>query len=175
MALVLVGGGARSGKSRFALRYVEERCGGGLFLATAEQRDHEMRERVARHREERGPLWSTREEPLDLAGALAEEASSERAIVVDCLTLWLSNVLLSQAHDEEVEIESLAGLLAEWSGPTLVLVANEVGLGIVPDNALARRFRDLAGGLNQRVAEAADQVWWMAFGCPLQLKPGGER
>lgn len=175
MDVVLVGGGARSGKSGFGLRYVEERFDRGVFLATAEAGDEEMAERIRRHRAERGPFWRTAEEPLDLAGALEREASGCEPILVDCLTLWLSNILLHPDLDEEAEIDRLEALLRAWRGPMLVLIANEVGCGLVPDNALGRRFRDLAGAMNQRFAQTADEVYWMIFGQPLQLKPAGGR
>ncbi|MBI1352901.1 MAG: bifunctional adenosylcobinamide kinase/adenosylcobinamide-phosphate guanylyltransferase [Acidobacteria bacterium] len=171
MAVILLGGGARSGKSSYGLRYVEQRFASGVFVATGEAGDDEMRERIERHKAERGPFWRTVEEPLDLAGALRREAETAEAILVDCLTLWLSNVLLDPAGDEEVRIDELVGLLRGWDGPTMALVTNEVGCGIVPMNELSRRFRDLAGAMNQRVAEVADEVYWLAFGLPLRLKP----
>lgn len=183
MAVILLGGGARSGKSGFALRYVQERFAGGVLVATGEAGDEEMRDRIARHKADRGPFWRTVEEPLDLAGALQREAGRAEAgcaeeapaegIVVDCLTLWLSNVLLAPELDEETEIDRLEAVLAGWQGPTLLLVTNEVGCGIVPMNALSRRFRDLAGMLNQRAAVVADEVYWLVFGQPLRIKPSG--
>ena len=170
MGIVLVGGGARSGKSRFALEY-SERHGGSLgFLATGEARDEEMRARIERHQQERGSGWMTVEEPLDLAGALAREASRFDLLLVDCLTLWLSNVLLHPERDALKELHGLAECLKNWRGPSLVLITNEVGLGIVPENPLAREFRDLAGELNQAVARAADEVYWMVFGVPMTVK-----
>ncbi len=173
MAVILLGGGARSGKSGFGLRYVQERFTGGVFVATGEPRDEEMADRIRRHRGERTDFWRTVEEPLDLPGALEREASGEAPILVDCLTLWLSNVLLDPETDEEFEIVRLEALLDDWKGPTLLLITNEIGCGIVPMNALGRRFRDLAGRMNQRVAAKADEVYWVIFGQPLRLKPGG--
>ncbi len=171
MAVVLIGGGARSGKSRFALDYVRRRHSSGVFIATAEARDQEMRERIEHHRAERDAFWTTVEEPLDLAHVIELQQALNQPVAIDCLTLWLSNVLLDPARDEQAEMARLQQAIAGWKGPDLVLIANEVGCGIVPDNALARRFRDLAGSLNQRVAEAADEVYWMVFGTPLQVKP----
>jgi adenosylcobinamide kinase/adenosylcobinamide-phosphate guanylyltransferase len=170
---VLVGGGARSGKSSFAQRWCEMRHGGGVYIATAEAADGEMRERIARHRADRGDGWTTVEEPLELVNALQAQESDNQCVLVDCLTLWLSNVLLHPDREAGAEVESLAELLQRWRGPDLVLVTNEVGCGIVPDNELAREFRDLAGRLNQRVAEAADEVYWTVFGQPLRIKPFG--
>lgn len=174
MAVALVGGGARSGKSRFAQGWVERRGAGGIYIATAEARDDEMRARIAKHRADRGKAWRTVEEPLDLANALVHEAEAGDCILVDCLTLWLSNVLLHPDKDAAAEIDRLVSTVEAWAGPDLLLVTNEVGCGIVPENALAREFRDLAGRMNQRVAEAADAVYWVVFGQPLRIKPFGD-
>jgi len=169
VTITLILGGARSGKTTHALRAAEaaaETTGRGLvMIATAEALDGEMEERIARHRAERGPRWRTLEAPLDLAGALGQVGAAETA-VVDCLTLWVSN-LMHAGRDIEMETASLIAALA---GRDVLLVSNEVGLGIVPDNALARRFRDAAGRLNQQVAAAADQVVFVAAGLPLVLK-----
>ena len=166
---VLVLGGARSGKSAFALSLAGKLAprGGRLFLATAEAGDEEMAARIAAHRAGRGPDWQTLEEPLDLAGALAE-AREGRVILIDCLTLWLSN-LLAAGRDFEAESARLIAAL-EGAPGHVVLVANEVGLGIVPENPLARRFRDLAGSLNQGLAGLADEVYFLAAGLPIKLK-----
>ena len=137
-----------------------------LYVATAEARDSEMAERVAVHQGRRGPSWTTVETPRDIAGALAANANTPA--LVDCLTLWLSNVLLADA-DVDAEIEHLDGALNRAAAP-IVLVANEVGSGIVPDNALSRRFRDLQGLLNQRIAARADRVFLVVAGLPLTLK-----
>ena len=166
MGVVLVGGGARSGKSSFAQRYVEKCSQAAVYLATGEARDEEMRDRIARHRADRGKRWRTVEEPLDLTPALARLQESGEAVLVDCLTLWLSNVLLHEARDAEQEIEALQTALAEWTGGTLVVVSNEVGQGIVPENELARAYRDLSGRMNQAVAAVADEVWLVTFGIP---------
>jgi adenosylcobinamide kinase/adenosylcobinamide-phosphate guanylyltransferase len=166
--LSLVLGGARSGKSRHAEDLIDGAAGSALYLATAEPRDAEMRARIAAHRARRGPHWATIEEPLALAAVLAAEARPNRPILVDCLTLWLSNLVLAE-RDIAAESERLLATLAQLAGP-VVLVANEIGLGIVPDNALARLFRDHAGHLNQQVATLADRVVFMAAGLPLVLK-----
>jgi adenosylcobinamide kinase/adenosylcobinamide-phosphate guanylyltransferase len=171
--VILVGGGARSGKSSFAERWVKQRHAAAIYIATAEAGDEEMRARIERHRADRGSFWQTIEEPHALTDALREQQAQNQCVLVDCLTLWLSNLLLHPDHDADRETETLAPLLQDWTGPDLVLVTNEVGCGIVPDNALAREFRDLAGRLNQRVAEAADEVYWTVFGQPLRIKPWG--
>jgi adenosylcobinamide kinase/adenosylcobinamide-phosphate guanylyltransferase len=164
--LTLVLGGARSGKSRYAESLVMALPSPWLYVATAEARDSDMAERVAVHQARRGPSWTTVETPRDIAGALAANANTPA--LVDCLTLWLSNVLLADA-DVDAEIEHLDGALARAAAP-IVLVANEVGSGIVPDNALGRRFRDLQGLLNQRIAARAARVFLVVAGLPLTLK-----
>jgi adenosylcobinamide kinase/adenosylcobinamide-phosphate guanylyltransferase len=166
-SLALVLGGARSGKSRHAEALVTALPPPWLYIATGEPRDNEMAARIAAHRARRGVQWRTVEAPQDLAGALAS-APADAAVLVDCLTLWLSNVMLAGA-DVEVEIARLERALADRGG-YIVLVANEVGLGIVPDNALARRFRDAAGRLNQRLAAAADRVVLLVAGVPVKVK-----
>jgi adenosylcobinamide kinase/adenosylcobinamide-phosphate guanylyltransferase len=162
MALILVGGGARSGKSRWALDRARK-CGDRLvYVATAEALDDEMASRISKHRAERGNEFVTIEAPLDLAGAIRSLACD--AIVIDCLTLWLSNSMGLEDKTEEtvaVALESTADV---------IIVTNEVGCGIVPENALAREFRDRAGRMNQRFAEAADEVYWMVFGQALRIK-----
>jgi adenosylcobinamide kinase/adenosylcobinamide-phosphate guanylyltransferase len=166
--LTFVLGGARSGKSRYAEALIEAAASEALYLATAEPLDAEMAARIAAHRARRGPRWTTREEPLALAETLASVARPGRPVLVDCLTLWLSNMILA-GRDVAAEIDALAVALPRLAGPA-VLVANEVGLGIVPENDLARRFRDHAGRLNQSVAACADRVVFMAAGLPLVLK-----
>jgi adenosylcobinamide kinase/adenosylcobinamide-phosphate guanylyltransferase len=166
---VLVVGGQRSGKSRFAEGLI---AGSGLapvYLATATAGDGEMAERIARHRDRRGDGWRTVEEPLDLAGVLGRECGAGRAVLVECLTLWLAN-LMGAERDIEAETTALLAALAGAPG-AVVLVTNEVGGGIVPDNALARRYADALGTLNQRVADAGDRVVLVAAGQPLLLKP----
>lgn len=162
--VTLVLGGARAGKSGYALALL----GGGLFVATAEAGDAEMAERIAAHRAERGASWTTIEEALDLAGVVRRHAHDVRPMLVDCLTLWLSN-LMHRDHDIDHATAALLAALDERKSET-VFVSNEVGLGIVPDNALARRFRDAQGTLNRRIAARADRVVFMAAGLPLTLK-----
>lgn len=162
--VTLVLGGARAGKSGYALALLR----GGLFVATAESGDDEMAERIAAHRAERGDSWTTVEEPLDLPDVLRHHANDSRPLLVDCLTLWLSN-LMHRDRDIDHATAALLAALDERRGET-VLVTNEVGLGIVPDNALGRRFRDAQGTLNRRIAARADRVVFMAAGLPLTLK-----
>jgi adenosylcobinamide kinase/adenosylcobinamide-phosphate guanylyltransferase len=164
VAVVLIGGGSRSGKSRFALGRARREGSRLVFIATGEAGDEEMRERIAYHREERGDEFRTVEAPVDLAAAI--RACDEDAIVVDCLTLWLANTLANQSDAGFDDLKEAA----QSSRACVVFVTNEVGCGIVPDNALAREFRDRAGILNQRMAEAADEVYWMVFGQPLRVK-----
>jgi adenosylcobinamide kinase/adenosylcobinamide-phosphate guanylyltransferase len=163
--LTLVLGGARSGKSRHAESLVTAFPPPWTYVATAEPLDAEMRARIAEHRARRGADWRAVEAPRDLAGAL-ENAGG--AVLVDCLTLWLSNLILADA-DIEAETARLEAALAGMAGP-VVVVSNEVGSGIVPDNALARRFRDAQGRLNQRIAARADRVVLMVAGLPLVVK-----
>jgi adenosylcobinamide kinase / adenosylcobinamide-phosphate guanylyltransferase len=164
----LVLGGARSGKSRHAQLLAEEAGGRLVFIATAEAFDGEMRDRIARHRADRDARWHTVEAPIDLPGALRAVDAPGTTILVDCLTLWTSNLLLADA-DIAAACEALLAALAQVEAP-VILVANEVGWGIVPDNALARAFRDAAGLVNQRVAAAVSQVYLMVAGLPLVLK-----
>ena len=166
---VLVTGGARSGKSLYAEGLVNAAQRERIYVATCTPFDDEMRQRIDRHRDQRGEGWRTIEEPRDLAGVIAAESAEGRAILVDCLTLWLSNLIFAEA-DPEAETARLAGALRAAPGP-IVLVTNEVGSGIVPDNALARRFRDEQGRLNRRIAELADVAVLVAAGLPLVLKP----
>jgi adenosylcobinamide kinase/adenosylcobinamide-phosphate guanylyltransferase len=169
--MTLVLGGARSGKSAYAERLIREGVGrGGLatYLATAEPGDGEMAERIAHHRAARGTGWRTVEEPLDLVGTLRRIARPDRPVLVDCLTLWLSN-LMHADRDIAGETARLASCLGDLAGP-VVLVSNEVGQGIVPDNALARAFRDHAGRLNQAMAAASDRVVFVVAGLPMVLK-----
>jgi adenosylcobinamide kinase/adenosylcobinamide-phosphate guanylyltransferase len=169
--VVLVTGGARSGKSRFAQGLVEGWGQRFLYIATAEVLDDEMAERVRRHRDDRGRRWRTLEEPLDLPRALAAAQSYDGALL-DCLTLWTSNLLGRHGVDEDGlwrEVETFLEALRVYSG-RLCLVTNEVGSGIVPEHPLARRFRDEAGRINQRVASQASEVFLVVSGLPLRLK-----
>ena len=169
MSIVLIGGGARSGKSGHALKLARQYGSRLAFIATAQDGDGEMRDRIRRHREERGPEFTNFEEPLCVAARIAAEDGRFDAVVVDCLTLWLTNVMLAGSLEVEREIDTLVAAAAGARTPVL-LVTNETGCGIVPDNALARQFRDLAGRMNQRAAEAADEVYWMVFGLGLKVK-----
>ena len=166
--LVLLVGGARSGKSRLALERAQALPGELIYVATGEALDAEMSERIAHHRAERGTRWRTVEAPLDLSEAIARESSNDNVLVVDCLTLWLSNLILGE-RDVVAATASLLDALARRRGVVL-LVSNEVGMGIVPENALARRFRDEAGRLNQAVARAADEVLLVCAGLALRMK-----
>lgn len=168
-SLTLVLGGARSGKSRHAEELVAVHPAPWTYLATAQPFDAEMSGRIAHHRARRDERWTTRETPLDLVAAL-DAVADGAPLLVDCLTLWLTNVMLGDG-DGDVERESmaLADALSRPRGPWVV-VSNEVGLAIVPDNALARRFRDAAGRLNQLVAARADRVLFMVAGLPLAVK-----
>ncbi|MBV8751879.1 MAG: bifunctional adenosylcobinamide kinase/adenosylcobinamide-phosphate guanylyltransferase [Hyphomicrobiales bacterium] len=166
-SLTLVLGGARSGKSRHAEALVTALPKPWLYIATGEPRDNEMAARIAEHRARRGSHWQTIEAPRDLPAALALVPAGA-GVLVDCLTLWLSNVMLAGA-DVESEAARLEQSLVGRTGP-VVLVANEVGLGIVPENALARRFRDAAGRLNQHLAGLADGVVLLVAGIPMKVK-----
>jgi adenosylcobinamide kinase/adenosylcobinamide-phosphate guanylyltransferase len=168
--LSLVLGGARSGKSRYAESLITALPppwqAPWNYVATAEAGDAEMAQRIADHRARRGPAWRTIEAPRDLAGSL--QAAGNAPVLVDCLTLWLSNLMLA-GSDIDAEMEGLDVALAAAAAP-VVMVANEVGSGIVPDHPLGRRFRDIQGVLNQRIAAHADRVVLMVAGLPLALK-----
>ena len=167
MAIILITGGARSGKSTRAEVRAREFPGRPVYIATAEALDAEMSERIAGHRARRGSEWLERETPIELAAAL-DETDGGGARLVDCLTLWLSN-LMHAGRNIERETVRLAETLSRQQSP-VVLVTNEVGLGIVPDNALARRFRDAAGILNQAIARAANEVELVVAGLPMRVK-----
>ncbi|WP_068001187.1 bifunctional adenosylcobinamide kinase/adenosylcobinamide-phosphate guanylyltransferase [Pseudovibrio axinellae] len=165
----LVTGGARSGKSAYAEKLVLRSGRRATYIATGQAFDLEMEERITLHQTQRGSDWDTIEEPLELVSALERCAGAERAILVDCLTLWLSNLMHAE-RDWTRELEKLQLVLAQLRCP-VVFVGNEVGMGIVPDNAMARAFRDEAGRLNQRIGELCHFVMFVAAGQPLQLKP----
>lgn len=165
-ALIL--GGARSGKSRFAEQVVLQSGLDPVYLATAEARDPEMAARIERHRESRDPRFQTLEAPLDLLWTLGREAGPGRAIVVDCLTLWLTN-LMTAGRDVESEADELAQGIANLPG-IVVLVSNDVGSGVIPMNAMARAFVDHAGRLHQSLAATLDTVVWMVAGLPQVIK-----
>jgi adenosylcobinamide kinase/adenosylcobinamide-phosphate guanylyltransferase len=168
--LTFVLGGARSGKSRYAESLVAALAPPLVYVATAQGGDDEMAERIAVHRARRGPGWRTIEAPRDLRGALS--ACGSAPALLDCLTLWLSNLMLGEA-DIEAEITGLEAALAAAAAP-VVVVANEVGSGIVPEFPLGRKFRDLQGTLNQRIAARADRVVLMVAGLPLVIKASPE-
>ena len=172
-ALTLVLGGARSGKSRHAEALVESAACSATYCATAEAGDNEMAERIAAHRARRdrvggGGFWRNVEAPIALAEAILAEARQERPLLVDCLTLWLSNVMLAEIPLDPA-FATLRMALRDAAGP-VVMVANEVGMGLVPETALGRDFRDAAGRLNQEIAALADRVVFVAAGLPLVLK-----
>ncbi|MCP4780009.1 MAG: bifunctional adenosylcobinamide kinase/adenosylcobinamide-phosphate guanylyltransferase [Hyphomicrobium sp.] len=166
--LTLVLGGARSGKSRYAEEILTKAPDPWIYLATAQALDSEMEARVADHKKRRGEQWRTVEVPLDLPEAIEKHGAGAQPVLIDCLTLWLSNVLLA-TRDVVAESDRLVAALGEVDGP-IVIVSNEVGSGIVPDNKLARAFRDAQGQLNQRVAAIADHVVLVTAGIPLTLK-----
>jgi adenosylcobinamide kinase / adenosylcobinamide-phosphate guanylyltransferase len=168
LATTLVLGGARSGKSAFAERLIGDSGLARIYLATATAGDDEMKARIADHRARRGEGWTTVEEPLALVDALTRVATRGQAVLVDCLTLWLSNLMFAQ-RDPDVEARRLTRFLEVAKYP-IVLVSNEVGLGLVPETPLGRDFRDAQGRLNQIVAAAAPNVAFIAAGLPLWLK-----
>jgi adenosylcobinamide kinase/adenosylcobinamide-phosphate guanylyltransferase len=167
--MILVGGGARSGKSTAALRILRASGSRLGLIATAQASDDEMRDRIQLHRATRGSDIVTWEEPYAVAERIAAEDGKFEAIVVDCLTLWLNNLMLREICDIEKETHLLIDS-AVHARTQIILVTNEVGCGIVPGNALARRFRDEAGRLNQLAAAKASQVYWMLFGIELRIK-----
>ncbi|PXW79368.1 adenosylcobinamide kinase /adenosylcobinamide-phosphate guanylyltransferase [Blastomonas natatoria] len=166
--LTFITGGARSGKSARAQSLAESHEGELVYLATAQAFDDEMADRIARHQKDRGPRWHTVECPVDLPEAIAREAGTSRVLLVDCLTLWTSNLLLS-GTDFTAASQRLTDALASAPSP-IILVSNEVGMGIVPDNALARQFRDMAGRLNQNIAAIADRAELVIAGLVVPLK-----
>jgi adenosylcobinamide kinase/adenosylcobinamide-phosphate guanylyltransferase len=170
--LALILGGARSGKSRYGLGLAARSPAPRLFVATCEPRDAEMEARIDAHQRERGSDWTTREVPVDLAAALRQARDHFGVILVDCLTMWVSNLLLQEGASPggiQSACEDLVGVLADPAAPT-ILISNEVGWGIVPDNPLARQFRDQAGWLHQRLAQVADLVVLVVAGVPLLIK-----
>ncbi len=165
---LLVLGGARSGKSRYAQDAAEASLAELVFIATGQAFDDEMTSRIARHQSDRDARWRTIEEPIDLAGAIASEDADGKTLLIDCLTLWASNLLLTD-ENADVRINELVSSIGQ-ARSRLIFVANEVGLGIVPDNALARRFRDLAGTINQRIAAECTGVVFVISGIPMWVK-----
>ncbi|PLX92881.1 MAG: bifunctional adenosylcobinamide kinase/adenosylcobinamide-phosphate guanylyltransferase [Desulfuromonas sp.] len=170
--LIYVTGGARSGKSRFAQQLAEQQPGDLLYIAPAQVLDPEMADRVEQHRLARGERWTLLEEPLQLAERLAQIADGKSALLLDCVTIWLSNLFFHFDEEQELiiaAVERLTSLVDSLPAP-LYMVSNEVGSGIVPENAMARSFRDLAGAVNQQLATAADEAWLVVSGLPLRLK-----
>lgn len=171
--VMLVIGGCRSGKSRYALQYADSLAADTkIFLATCQPEDDEMRLRVENHQKERGQSWQAIEVPVDLPEAILEHSSVGTLILADCLTLWISNLMLADLEADAIEarVEALCAAL-EKTDATVVLVSNEVGTGIVPENRLARAYRDFVGWANQKVAAVAEQVVMTVAGIPVTLKP----
>ncbi|KQV81791.1 bifunctional adenosylcobinamide kinase/adenosylcobinamide-phosphate guanylyltransferase [Rhizobium sp. Root1220] len=164
----LILGGARSGKSRFAENLVTTSGLDCHYIATGRAWDDEMRDRIDQHKADRGDRWTTHEEPLDLVGCLAANDGESRAILVDCLTLWITNLMMDEC-DMAAEFAALAAYMPRAKA-RLVIVSNEVGLGIVPENRMARDFRDHAGRLHQMIAAEVADVYFIAAGLPLKMK-----
>ena len=171
--VILVTGGARSGKSRFAEKLAEGFAPTRGYLATGQAGDAEMAERIARHRGRRGGDWVTVEEPLELTGAAARVDGLYSVLLVDCITLWLSNLLFRCPGGAAEALRRVEGFTASFEAlrTPLIIVTNEVGMGIVPEHPLARSFRDLAGEANERIAASANEVYVTISGLPLRLKP----
>jgi len=168
---ILVIGGCRSGKSGHALNLANQISGHKIFIATCMPRDKEMEDRVLLHKKQRSRAWTTLEVPVHLPEEISKNSRKENVILVDCLTLWISNLMLENNDQENMDahIRKLVRSLEEAPCP-IILVSNEVGTGIVPENGLARRFRDIAGFTNQKVAACADTVIWMVAGIPVGVK-----
>jgi len=164
-------GGCRSGKSRFALEYGRKLGKKRLFIATAEAKDEEMLERINTHKRLRGDDWATIEEPIEIAYLIKKHQQTFDVILIDCLTLWLTNILDKEEDINQIN-QSIENLIATIEGTktNIILVSNEVGLGIIPINPLARKFRDLMGFINQKIAAVADEVFFMVAGIPTQIK-----
>ena len=170
--VIFVTGGARGGKSDFAQGLAEKLEGKRLFLATAQALDDEMRQRIEKHQEKRGTRWDTLEEPIHLGRALRSVNDSYKTILVDCFTVWMSNLLLGYPdQDEKISkiVDDFFSSIDEFKG-TIVIVSNEVGMGIVPENELARQYRDQLGFLNQRIARRADEVYALISGISVRIK-----
>jgi adenosylcobinamide kinase/adenosylcobinamide-phosphate guanylyltransferase len=168
-------GGCRSGKSRYALEIAEQAVGKKYFIATLQPGDDEMKERIRRHQEERGESWKTVEEPVDIEEAVEKAAGTADCIIVDCLTLWISNMMMNEFTEEQILAK--ADLLCEVlnkASCTIALVSNEVGTGVVPESRLGRDFRDYTGIINQKIAAACDRVVLMKAGIPLVIKGNSE-
>lgn len=168
---LLITGGCRSGKSCFALDYANHHFTNRLYLATSQTLDEEMKERVKEHQKQRDMDWRTVEEPLAIAEAITREARNTDVMLIDCVTMWLSNLLLQNIPQEEImnSVEVFTEMIQKASC-SFILVTNEVGAGIVPDNRLARTFRDLVGTTNQKLAGCVDEVYWLVAGVPVRIK-----
>ncbi len=189
--IIFITGGTRSGKSTHTLKDASQLTGKKAYIATAEALDEEMRDRIENHKKQRGKDWETYEEPLRIAEVIQEIEGKYTAIVIDCLTLWLSNIMIRNQKTEyriqtiEKEIQKLLDSLKQFKDSSicslgsgvrvLYIVSNEVGMGIVPENEMARRFRDMAGMLNQKVAEISDEVYLLITGIPMKIKGKGKR
>src|SRR3989337_695808 len=173
--LIFILGGARSGKSVYALKLAESIVGKRLYLATAEALDDEMAERIKKHKRGRGNNWTTIEEPVRIADVIAKDKKHD-VILLDCLTLWISNLIHEESGVRSQESEVIDKTINQFASAcknskiNIIVVSNEVGLGIVPDNPLARQFRDIAGYANQKIAEAADEVYFVTAGVPMRMK-----
>jgi adenosylcobinamide kinase/adenosylcobinamide-phosphate guanylyltransferase len=169
--MIFITGGCRSGKSRYGLQYANQHFSKKLFLATCEVLDEEMARRVENHKKVRGPEWQTIEEPIEIVKKIRECGREGEVILIDCLTLWLYNLLMKWDNDLRIidETEKLIDMIKQ-SPTSSILVSNEVGMGIVPADPLSRRYRDLLGMMNQRIAEALDTVIFMVSGIPIFLK-----
>jgi adenosylcobinamide kinase/adenosylcobinamide-phosphate guanylyltransferase len=169
--IYFITGGARSGKSAFAEKLANSLAGRRAYVATAQALDEEMAARIAKHRHDRGSVWDTYEEPLAVAELLQKLSGRYDLVLLDCLTLWLSNVMAHSDSDGSVmnSADALVAAVRNFQG-VCIIVSNEVGLGIVPDNPLARKFRDWAGMLNQNMARASDEVYFTAAGIPMKIK-----
>jgi adenosylcobinamide kinase/adenosylcobinamide-phosphate guanylyltransferase len=169
--MIFITGGCRSGKSRYALHYANQHFSKKLFLATCEVLDEEMAQRIENHKKMRGLEWQTVEEPVNIIDKIKKDGADSEVILIDCLTLWLYNLLMKWDSDLRImeETETLIDTLNK-SDASFILVSNEVGMGIVPADPLSRRYRDLLGTMNQRIAEALDTVIFMVSGIPIFLK-----
>ena len=169
--MIFITGGCRSGKSRYALDYANRHFSKKLFLATAEALDEEMAQRIENHKKVRGPEWQTIEEPVEIVNKIKKYGGDGKVILIDCLTLWLYNLLMKWGDDSRIidETDKLIDVIKQ-NPSSFILVTNEVGLGIVPADPLSRRYRDLIGTMNQRIAAALDTVIFMVSGVPLFLK-----
>ncbi len=170
--IIFILGGCRSGKSRHALKLAEDiPCRKKVFIATCLPFDEEMKKRIERHQRERKRTWTTIEVPVLLPEAIDKNSQKSDVILIDCLTLWISNLLLENDNEEKLagHVDRLIKSLENALCP-IIMVSNEVGAGIVPDNALARRFRDLAGHANQKIAACSNAVIWMVAGIPVKIK-----